>query len=109
MSILLIAEHDNKELNPGTANAVTAATQMGSDITILIAGQNCGGVADQAAKLAGVSKVVKVEAAHYENGLAEELAPLVAKMAEGHSHVVANSTSWAKNILPTLPLCWTVK
>lgn len=100
MSILLLAEHDNKDLSPAVANAVTAATQMGGDVTVLVAGQDCGSVADQAAKLAGVSKVVKVEGAHYANGLAEELAPLVASMAAGCSHVVAASTSWGKNVMP---------
>lgn len=100
MSILLIAEHDNKDLSPAVANAVTAATQMGDDIRVLVAGDGCGSVADQAAKLAGVSTVVKVEGAHYANGLAEEMAPLIAQMAQGCSHVVAASTSWGKNILP---------
>ena len=100
MSILIIAEHDSKELSPAVANTVTAATQVGGDITVLVAGQDCGDVADQAAKLAGVSKVIKVEGAHYANGLAEEFAPLIVKMAAGHSHVMAASTSWGKNILP---------
>ena len=100
MSTLIIAEHDNKELCPAVANTVTAATQVGGDITVLVAGQDCGDVADQAAKLAGVSKVIKVEGAQYANGLAEEFAPLIVKMAAGHSHVMAASTSWGKNILP---------
>ena len=100
MSILLLAEHDNAELSPAVANAVTAATQMGGEISILIAGQGCDDVTRQAAKLAGVEKVIKVEGAHYANGLAEELAPLVVALAQGHSHVVAASTSWGKNIMP---------
>ena len=100
MSILLIAEHDNQDLSPAVANAVTAAGRMGEDVTVLVAGQNCGTVADQAAKLAGVAKVVKVEAAHYAKALAEEMAPLIVSLAQGCSHVVAASTSWGKNILP---------
>ncbi len=100
MSILLIAEHDNQDLSPAVANAVTAAGRMGGDVTVLVAGQDCGTVADQAAKLAGVAKVLKVEAAHYANALAEEMAPLIVGLAQGCSHVVAASTSWGKNILP---------
>ena len=100
MSILLVAEHNNASLDTGVANAITAATEMGDNITVLVAGNSCSPAAAAAAKLAGVSKVIKVEAAHYEHGLAEELAPLIAKMAEGCSHVVANATSWAKNIMP---------
>ena len=103
MSVLILAEHDNKCLSPAVANAVTASRLMvgeGGEITVLVAGQQCGGVAEQAAKLAGLAKVVKVEGAHYAQGLAEELAPLVAQLAKGCSHVVAASTSWGKNVLP---------
>lgn len=100
MSILLIAEHDNKELAPAVANALTAATQLGSDISILVAGNGCGGVAEQASKLAGASKVIMVEAPHYENGLAEEIAPLIVSLAADRTHIIAASTSWGKNILP---------
>ena len=100
MSILLIAEHDNKELAPAVANALTAATQLGSDISILVAGNGCSGVAEQASKLAGASKVIMVEAPHYENGLAEEMAPLIVSLAADRTHIIAASTSWGKNILP---------
>ena len=100
MSILLIAEHDNKELAPAVANALTAATELGSDISILVAGNGCGEVAEQASKLAGASKVIMVEAPHYENGLAEEMAPLIVSLAADRTHIIAASTSWGKNILP---------
>ncbi|MGB0718693.1 MAG: electron transfer flavoprotein subunit alpha/FixB family protein, partial [Alphaproteobacteria bacterium] len=88
------------ELAPAVANALTAATELGSDISILVAGNGCGEVAEQASKLTGASKVIMVEAPHYENGLAEEMAPLIVSLAADRTHIIAASTSWGKNILP---------
>lgn len=99
MAVLVIAEHDNAALKPATLNAVTAAGQLG-EVHILVAGQGCGAVADAAAQIAGVTKVHVAEAPEYAHGLAEELAPLVAKLAAGHEAVVATATTFGKNLLP---------
>ena len=100
MSILVIAEHDNKALNGATLNVVAAAQKIGGDITVLVAGSNAQAVADQAAKVAGVSKVLLADDAAYANQLAENVAKLVAELGKGYSHILAASTSNGKNILP---------
>jgi electron transfer flavoprotein alpha subunit len=100
MTILVIAEHDNKELKSGTLHTVTAAQKIGGDIHVLVAGNNCGAVAEAAAKLAGVSSVKVAEGAALEHGLAENVAPLVVKLAAGYSHVLAPATTYGKNLLP---------
>ena len=100
MSVLVIAEHDGKQLKPGTANAVTAAAKMGGDVTVLVAGHQCAEAAKAAAKMAGVKKVLHSEAAHY-NGLgAENLAALIVPLAAQYSHVVAPATGFGKNLMP---------
>ena len=100
MSILVIAEHDNKALNGATLNVVAAAQKIGGDITVLVAGSGAQAVADQAAKVAGVSKVLLADDAAYANQLAENVAKLVASIGAGYSHILAASTSNGKNILP---------
>ncbi|MFI9457241.1 FAD-binding protein [Acinetobacter sp. NPDC052428] len=100
MSILVIAEHDNKALNAATLNVVAAAQKIGGDITVLVAGSGAQVVADQAAKVAGVSKVVLAEDAAYANQLAENVAKLVAELGKGYTHILAASTTTGKNILP---------
>lgn len=99
MSVLVIAEHDNSELKEGTLNAITAATQLG-DVTVLVAGHNSQAVADAAAQVAGVSKVLHSDAAHYENGIAEELTPLLVSAAAGFDYIVTAATTFGKNVLP---------
>ena len=100
MSILVIAEHDNKALNAATLNVVAAAQKIGGDITVLVAGSGAQAVADQAAKVTGVSKVVLADDAAYANQLAENVAKLVAELGKGYSHILAASTTTGKNILP---------
>ena len=100
MTALVIAEHDHKDLKGGTANAVTAATKMGGDVHVLVAGSNAKPAAEAAAKLAGVGKVLHVDAAHYDGGIAENYAALVASLAKGYSHVVASATAFGKNFMP---------
>ena len=100
MSILVIAEHDNKALNGATLNVVAAAQKIGGDITVLVAGSGAQAVADQAAKVAGVSKVLLADNAAYANQLAENVAKLVAELGKGYSHILAASTTTGKNILP---------
>ncbi|MCP0912301.1 MULTISPECIES: FAD-binding protein [Acinetobacter] len=100
MSILVIAEHDNKALNAATLNVVAAAQKIGGDITVLVAGSGAQAVADQAAKVTGVSKVVLADDAAYANQLAENVAKLVAELGKGYTHILAASTTTGKNILP---------
>ncbi|MEL6609812.1 MAG: FAD-binding protein [Pseudomonadota bacterium] len=100
MAVLLIAEVSNGELSvDSTAKALTAAKQMG-DVTVLCAGASCGGAAEAAAKLDGVSKVLCAEDAAYGNDLAEPVADLIVGLAGDYSHIVAPSTAASKNILP---------
>jgi electron transfer flavoprotein alpha subunit len=104
MSLLVIAEHDNASLKGATLNAVTAAAkigaQLGTDIHVLVAGAGCAAVAEQAAKVAGVAKVKVVDAAHYGDQSAENMAALIVANAVGYSHIIAAATSNGKNTLP---------
>ena len=100
MAILVYAEHDNKELKSATLATVTAATQMGGDVHLLVAGAGCQAVAEQAAKVAGVSKVLVADNAAYANQLAENVSLLVKDLAAGYSHIVAPATTTGKNFLP---------
>ena len=100
MSILVIAEHDNSSLKPATLNSVTAAQAIGGDIDILVIGSNCQGAAEQAAQVAGISKVLVADNAAYGHQLAENVAPLIAEVGAAYSHVLATATTTAKNILP---------
>jgi len=83
MSILVIAEHDNAVLKAATLNTITAAVQLGDDIHVLVAGQGCGAVAEAAAQVAGVKKVLIADAPHYAHQLAENVAALVVSLAGG--------------------------
>jgi electron transfer flavoprotein alpha subunit len=100
MAILVVAAHDGKAIRANVANAVTAAGQMGSDVTVLVAGSNCGEAAKSAAALSGVAKVLQAEDAAYANWLAEDIAPLVVKLAPNYSHVVMAADSVGKNVAP---------
>lgn len=100
MSVLVYAEHDNASLKAATLNAVAAAQKIGGEIAILVAGAGCGAVAEQAAKVAGVSKVLVADNAAYGHQLAENIAALVAEVGKGYSHILAAATSVGKNFLP---------
>lgn len=100
MSILVIAEHDNAELKGATLNTVAAAKAIGGDIDVLVAGSGCGAVAEAAAKVDGVSKVLVADNAAYEHQLAENVAKLVADLGRNYSHVLAPATTTGKNMLP---------
>ncbi|MCB5425311.1 electron transfer flavoprotein subunit alpha/FixB family protein [Altererythrobacter sp. CC-YST694] len=99
MSILVWAEHDNASLKDATLAAVTAAGKLG-DVTVLVAGKGCGAVAEAAAQIAGVAKVLKADDAAYEHALAENVAPLVAGLMDGFDAFVAPATTTGKNIAP---------
>jgi electron transfer flavoprotein alpha subunit len=100
MSVLLIAEHNNKELKPFTLNAVTAASQIDTDIHVLVAGKNCENVAKVVSEISLVKKVLHVEAEHYENFLPENFAPLVVKINESYSHIISSANTFGKNLMP---------
>ncbi len=100
MTSLVLADHDNASLKASTLSAVTAAQQMGGDVHILVAGQGCGAVAQAAAKIPGVAKVLVADAAQYANALAEPLAALIVSLAGPYSHLVAPASSVGKNVMP---------
>lgn len=100
MTILVIAEHNNAALAAATLNTVAAATKIGGDIHVLVAGQGVAGVAEAAAKVAGVAKVLVADNAAYANQLPENVAPLIVELASGYSHVLAAATTNGKNYLP---------
>ena len=100
MSVLLIAEHNNKEIKPFTFNAITAASQIETDLHVLLIGNNCGDIAKSLSEMSAVKKVLHAEAAHYENYLAENFAPLVVKVSENYSHIVSSANTFGKNLMP---------
>jgi len=100
MSVLVVAEHDNAALKPATLNAVTAAAKIGGEIHVLVAGGGCRPVAEAAAKIAGVAKVLLADDPLYAHHLAENLAILVIKLAPAYSHVLAAATASGKNFMP---------
>ncbi len=100
MSVLVVAEHDNAGLKPATLNTVTAAGQLGGDVAVLIAGSDCAAAAAAAAKVPGVAKVLIADAPEYGAMLAENLAPLIVKLAGDYTHVLAPATTFGKNVLP---------
>lgn len=100
MSILVIAEHDNATLKGATLNTVTAASKIGGDVVVLVAGSNCGAAAEAAAKIAGVSKVLVADNAAYEYQLAENMGDLIAEIGKEYTHILASATTAGKDFLP---------
>ena len=100
MSILVIAEHDNVQLKAATMNVVAAASKIGGDVHVLVAGANASAVAQQAAKIAGVSKVLLAESPALADGLAENVAEQVLALASGYSHILFAATAAGKNVSP---------
>ena len=100
MVALVIAEHDNGSLKGATHHTVTAAAQCGGEVHILVAGSGCGGAAEAAAQIAGVSKVLVADAPHFADGLAENVAEQILAIAASYSHILAPATAYGKNILP---------
>ena len=100
MAVLVIAEHDNAHLKGATNNVVTAAAKIGGDVHVLVAGQNVAAVAEQAAKIAGVSKVLVADGASLADGLAENVAEQVLAVASGYSHILFPATASGKNVSP---------
>ncbi len=99
MVALVIAEHNNQQLQSGTLNAISAASKLG-EVHLLVAGHACGQVADRAKQIAGVTKVRVADAAQYKDGLAENLAPLIVSIAKDYGHILAPATTFGKNVMP---------
>lgn len=102
MSILILCDHENGQLSPVTLNAVSAATQIGDEMHLLVAGDQTGNVAKVAASIAGIAKVLVADDKSLKNGLAENLAPLMQSLSGGYSHMMAAATTTGKNVMPRL-------
>jgi electron transfer flavoprotein alpha subunit len=100
MTVLVIGEHDGQSVKPATHNTVAAALAIEADVHLLIAGDNCQGAVEHAARMHGVSRVIKADSAAYANALAENLAPLIVDLAQSYSHVMAPASTFGKNIMP---------
>ncbi len=100
MSTLILVEHEGGEIRPATLSVVSAAVAIGGDIDLLVAGSDARGVADKAATIAGVNKVMLADSAAYAHELAENLSALVVKYAEGYSHILFAATAAGKNVMP---------
>ena len=98
MSILVIAEHNNQQLNPATLSALAAAVELGGDIDLMVLGSGCQAVIDQASQIGCIAKVIVADHSACEHFLAENLAPLIADNAAAYTHILAAATTTAKNI-----------
>ncbi|MCF6322154.1 MAG: electron transfer flavoprotein subunit alpha/FixB family protein [Rhizobiaceae bacterium] len=100
MTILLLADHDNSTLSDQTAKAMSAATDIGGDVHVLVAGKGCGKVGEEASKLSGASKVLVAEADYLENHLAEQMADLIVSIAGDYDVIMSAATATGKNVMP---------
>jgi len=100
MAVLVLAEHDTKTVKKATLNTVAAAQKLGADIHVLVAGHNAAAAAGEAAKVAGVKKVLHADAPHLGEFLAENLAALIVSMGKNYSHILAPATSTGKDVMP---------
>ena len=100
MSVLVIAEHDNSNLKTFSLNAINAASKIDTDIHVLVAGSKCENVSKEAAAVPLVKKVLQSESINYANYLAENLTPLVVKLAEKYTHIIASANTFGKNFMP---------
>ena len=102
MSVLVLCDHENGQLSPVTLNTITAATEIGGDIDLLVAGDISGNVVNKAASIANVNKVLAANDEIFENGLAENLTPLMESLSANYSHIIASATTTGKNVMPRL-------
>ena len=100
MSVLLIAEHDNKEVKPFTLNAITAASQIDQDLDVLVIGKDLDVVSKSISEIPNVKKVIQVDNEIYENYLAENFTPVIIKQSENYSHIVCSANTFGKNLMP---------
>lgn len=101
MSVLIIAEHNNQQLNPATLHAVAASAKLG-EVHLLVVGKDATSVVEAARQVQGISKVLVSDASHYAEGLAEELAPLAVKLAGDYRYIAATATAFGKNLMPRI-------
>jgi len=102
MSVLVIAEHTHDEIKPATANTISAATQISSDIDVIVLGQNCDGAATQVAQITGVKKVIKSESDAFAHPIAENLTTAIMDIAKNYTHILAPATTFGKNLMPRI-------
>jgi len=102
MSTLILAEHEEGDLRPATLSVVAAAQAISGDVDLLVAGKDAKGVADKAAKIAGVDNVLLADSDVYEHEIAENLAALVISVADGYSHILLAATAAGKNVMPRI-------
>ena len=102
MSILLIAEHNNKEVKPFTFNAITAASQINDDLHVLVIGKNADPVAKSISEVPNVKKVIHVDNEIYENYIAENYTPVILKLSENYSHIICSANTFGKNLMPRI-------
>ena len=100
MSVLLIAEHDNKEVRPFTLNAITAASQIDQDLHVLVIGYNADAVVKFISEVPNVKKIIHVDNEIYQNYLAENFTPVIVKQSENYSYVVCSANTFGKNLMP---------
>jgi electron transfer flavoprotein alpha subunit len=100
MTTLVIAEHDNASIKSATRNTITAAAELGAEITLLVVGSDCQAAANEAALIAGVAKVLVADAAVYAHQLPEAVAPLIVQVASNFTHILAPATTTGKNLTP---------
>jgi electron transfer flavoprotein alpha subunit len=100
MSILLIAEHNNLNLRVSTLNAITGAAKIDQEVNVLVAGSKCESVTKEVAAIPLVKKVLYCDSPNYENFLAENLTPLIVKLSESYSHIIASANTFGKNFMP---------
>jgi len=102
MAVLLIAEHNNKELRPFTLNAATAASHIDPEVHAVLIGHNCGDASKKLSELPVIKKVLNVDAPHYENFTAENFAPVIIKLSKNYSHIVSSANTFGKNLMPRI-------
>ena len=102
MSVLLIAEHNNKEVKQFTFNAITAASQINDDLHVLVIGKNADPVAKSISEVPNVKKVIHVDNEIYENYIAENYTPVILKLSENYSHIICSANTFGKNLMPRI-------
>ncbi len=102
MAVLLIAEHNNKELRSFTLNAATAASQIDEEVHAVLIGHNSADVAKKLSEIPVIKKVLNIDASHYENFTAENFAPIIIKLAENYTHLVCSANTFGKNLMPRI-------